>query len=353
MTAEIAATYTGLVSDAGWAIGVDVGGTGIKAAVVDRASGTLVTLRREIPTPPGGTPADIVEVVARTVVELEAEIADARRAMALGMAAPGDVAQARAVVAASAMVAEDAPLPPLPIGVAIPSVVRGGVALTAANIDASWIGADAGALFAKAIGRPVAVLNDADAAGVAEARFGAAREAAGVTLLLTFGTGIGSALLHDGVLVPNLELGHLHLDGHADIERFASAKAIEREGISQAEWASRAARLLQHLEVLFHPDRFVLGGGISAVAERYLPFPGVEAPVVPARCRADAGIVGAAASAVAETGAESGAERADQAGQAGRSGLPGNDRIGTIGLPGNDRPGFDRGGLAGREGEGT
>ncbi|KTR81586.1 ROK family protein, partial [Leucobacter chromiiresistens] len=165
---------------------------------------------------------------------------------------------------------------------------------TAANIDLSWIGTDAHALLSAAVEAPCTVVNDADAAGIAEVAFGEVSGLPGVTLVLTFGTGIGSALVADGVLVPNFELGHLELDGFTSIERHTAAKVIEREGITLAEWASRVARYIGHLEKILNPDRFVLGGSISKAADSYLPFPGVTVPVVPARLRNNAGIIGAA-----------------------------------------------------------
>lgn len=248
------------------AIGIDIGGTGIKGAAIDAATGARLTSRHRVSTPAGGTPADIALAAGAMVAAIRAELAEA------------------------------GPQPPaeLPIGIALPGVVQHGIMRTAANIDPSWIGADAQWLLSEAVGAPCRVVNDADAAGVGESTFGAARGELGTTLVLTFGTGIGSALLHDGVLVPNLELGHLQLDGHPDIERHAAAKVIEREGISLGQWAERAGRYLIHLEVLFNPDRFVLGGSISKAADQYLPFPGVQAPVVPAQLRNNAGIVGAA-----------------------------------------------------------
>lgn len=251
------------------AIGIDVGGTGIKGAGVDPASGTLVTERYRVPTPAGGTPGDIARVVGEMAEAIRAELAG------LDSAASGQGTD-------------------VPTGVTLPSVVRDGIVRTAANIDASWIGIDARALLSHATDTACTVLNDADAAGVAESSFGAARGLRGTTMVLTFGTGIGSAFIADGALIPNFELGHLHLDGHADIERHASARAIKRDGISLAEWAARAERFVAHLELIINPDRFVLGGSISADADRYLPFVSVSAPVVPAQFRNNAGIVGAA-----------------------------------------------------------
>ncbi|PRI11202.1 polyphosphate--glucose phosphotransferase [Leucobacter massiliensis] len=252
------------------AIGIDVGGTGIKGAAVDPATGALLGRRHRVPTPPGGRPEAIAAEVGAMAAAIRTE---------LGAADGG--AGAEAVAGA-------------PIGVTLPGVVREGVMLTAANVDPAWIGLDAAALFSRVTGAACTVVNDADAAGIAETAFGEVRGLPGVTVVLTFGTGIGSAIVCDGVLVPNSELGHLELDGHPSIERHASAKAIEREGISLEAWAARAARYVAHVERLLNPDRFVLGGSISKAADRYLPFPGVRAPVAPATFRNNAGIVGAA-----------------------------------------------------------
>ena len=246
-------------------IGIDVGGTGIKGAAVEFETGSRITSRHRVPTPHGGRPADIVAEVGAMVAAIRAELAESGHDPAA-----------------------DA------IGVTLPGVVRQGVIHTAANIDPSWIGTDAAALLREATGSPCLVVNDADAAAYAESALGAARGLPGMTMVLTFGTGIGSGCVYDDALIPNFELGHLQLDGHEDIERYASAKAIEREGITLDEWADRAARYVRHLELLFHPDRFVLGGSISKSSDHYLPFDGVTAPVVPARFRNNAGIVGAA-----------------------------------------------------------
>lgn len=160
-------------------------------------------------------------------------------------------------------------------------------------MDEAWVGTDAAALFSAAVGRPVDVLNDADAAGLAEARFGAAQGRDGVVLVLTFGTGIGSALLNDGELVPNTEFGHLQLDGAA-AEAYAAAAVRERQDLSWDEWGSRVNRYLHHLERLFTPDRFVIGGGVSRKFDKFAPMLDVRAEVVPAELRNQAGIVGAA-----------------------------------------------------------
>ncbi|RGE19291.1 polyphosphate--glucose phosphotransferase [Leucobacter sp. wl10] len=249
------------------AIGIDVGGTGIKGAAVDTRTGETLTDRHRVPTPAGGRPDDVAREVGAMVSAIRAE---ARRR---GIAVPDDA---------------------VPVGVTLPGVVRDGVMRTAANVDPDWIGTDAVALLSEAVGSRCLVVNDADAAGIAETAFGEVRGMPGVTMVLTFGTGIGSALVCEGVLVPNFELGHLELHGHPVIERYTSAKVIEREGISLEEWAARAARYLAHLEKVMNPDRFVIGGSISKASDQYLPFPGVTAPVVPASFRNNAGIVGAA-----------------------------------------------------------
>lgn len=249
------------------AIGIDVGGTGIKGAAVDPVRGALLSSRHRVPTPPGGSPKDISRAVGALASAIRSELGERR---------------------------PDLDTRGLPVGVTLPGVIRSGTMLTAANIDAGWIGTDARELLSAAVEAPCRVMNDADAAGVAECAVGAAAGATGVTMLVTFGTGIGSALLHDGVLVPNFELGHLELDGHAPYERYASPKNISPTGIDLAEWARRAGRYLQHLERLCRPDMLVLGGSISRAADDYLPFAGVDAPVVPARLRNNAGLVGAA-----------------------------------------------------------
>lgn len=249
------------------AIGIDVGGTGIKGAAVDLDTAERLTTRHKVATPAGGAPEGIAREVGAMAAAILAEYIETRGAD---------------------------PETSLPVGVTLPGVVRHGIMSTAANIDLSWIGTDAAALLSGAVGRPCLVVNDADAAGIAETAFGDPDDWRGTTLVLTFGTGIGAAFVIDGLLVPNFELGHLELDGHPDIERHASAKVIERDGISLEEWAARVNRYLSHLELLLNPDRFVIGGSISKAADQYLPFPDVKVPVAPARFRNDAGIIGAA-----------------------------------------------------------
>jgi polyphosphate glucokinase len=238
-------------------LGVDVGGSGIKGATVDLATGDLTQERLRIETPRPATPEAVAAVVAEVVSHFRGELGDG------------------------------------PIGVTIPGVVTGGVVRTAANIDPSWIGTDIDALLTQRLGRPVHVVNDADAAGVAEARFGAARDARGLVLVSTLGTGIGTALLLDGQLVPNSELGHLEIDGH-DAERRAASSAREDEGLSWEEWATRLQRYYGVVEDLLWPSLIVVGGGVSKKSEKFLPLLHLRAPIVPAALRNQAGIVGAA-----------------------------------------------------------
>ena len=175
----------------------------------------------------------------------------------------------------------------------MPSVVNHGIVRSAANIDDSWIGVDADALFTAAIGRPVAVLNDADAAGLAEMKWGVGRGRSGVVICLTFGTGIGSGLFVDGLLVPNTELGHLELDGH-DAEHRAAAGTRKRDDLSWTEWAERVDHYLRHVVMLFSPDLLIIGGGVSKRADKWIADvdPGCE--VIPAQLENNAGIAGAA-----------------------------------------------------------
>jgi polyphosphate glucokinase len=180
-----------------------------------------------------------------------------------------------------------------PFGCTFPAVVQHGVVRTAANVDRSWIGTDGHELLAKATGRAPLLVNDADAAGVAEARFGAAKHVTGVALVSTLGTGIGSALLVGGTLVPNTELGHLEIDGH-DAESKAADSAREREELSWADWADRLTRYYGHLENLFWPDLIVVGGGVSKKADKWLGLVRTRTELVAAKLRNDAGIVGAA-----------------------------------------------------------
>jgi polyphosphate glucokinase len=243
-------------------LGIDIGGSGIKAAPVDITSGTLTAPRVKVPTPRPAKPAAIVDAVKGLVADF-------------GWSGPA--------------------------GITFPGVVTGGVTLTAANLDPAWIGEDAQALFSRATGLDLAIFNDADAAGLAEMKFGAGAGERGTVLMLTFGTGIGSALFSDGRLVPNTEFGHIEINGK-DAEERASERAREEHDLSWAKWADRVAEYLGRMETLVWPDLFIIGGGISRRADRFVPLlTGVRARVVPATLHNDAGIVGAAMTAAAAT----------------------------------------------------
>ena len=237
--------------------GVDIGGSGIKGCTVDLRSGSLDEQRVRLSTPVPATPTAVAELVAAITNEF-------------GWHGP--------------------------MGVTLPSVLKRGIALTAAHLDPAWKGLAADKLFSEYCRVPVVVLNDADAAGLAEMRFGAGRDHDGVVLLLTFGTGIGSALFVDGELVPNTELGHLQVDG-VDAEIRAAASARDDEELSWAGWAARVSRYLQVLEGLMWPDLIIAGGGVSKKADKWLSLLECRTPVVAAALRNDAGIVGAAAAA--------------------------------------------------------
>ncbi|MEU3730628.1 polyphosphate--glucose phosphotransferase [Streptomyces sp. NPDC033538] len=249
--------------------GVDIGGSGIKGAPVDLDRGDLAQERCKVLTPHPATPDGVADGVKQVVEHF-------------GWTGP--------------------------VGLTFPGVVTGGATVrTAANVDKSWIDTDARALFGERLGGlDVTVVNDADAAGVAEMRFGAGRDREGTVVLLTFGTGIGSAVFTDGVLVPNSELGHLELDGH-DAEKRASSKVKDDEDLSWEQWAHRVQRYLAHVEMLFSPDLFVIGGGVSRKAHKFLHhIEGVQAEIVPAQLQNNAGIVGAAMRASQATGRPAG-----------------------------------------------
>nr|WSZ98165.1 ROK family protein [Streptomyces sp. NBC_00857] len=238
--------------------GVDIGGSGIKGAPVDLDRGDLVEPRHKVLTPHPATP----ESVADGVVEVVRHF---------GWSGP--------------------------VGITFPGVVTGSVIRTAANVDKSWIDMDAGRVLGDRLSLRATVLNDADAAGVAEMAFGAGRGRKGTVFLLTFGTGIGSALFVDGKLVPNTELGHLELHGH-EAEKHASTKAKDDEELSWHHWAHRVQKYLAHLEMLFSPELFIIGGGVSRKADKFLPLiEGIRAEILPAELQNNAGIVGAAMAA--------------------------------------------------------
>lgn len=244
-------------------LGIDIGGTGIKGAVVDVSRGALVGERHRVLTPKPATPAAVAEVVASIVAHFDWQG---------------------------------------PVGCALPAVIHHGVALSAANIDESWLGTDAAALFAASIGRPVTVLNDADAAGLAEMSVGAGRGRAGVVIMLTFGTGIGSAMFNDGVLLPNTELGHLEIDGK-EAEQRASDRTRKRKDLSWKQWAGRVNKVLAAYEALFSPDVFIIGGGVSKSYDQFGPLLAARAEIAVATLRNEAGIVGTALAAAAAAAA--------------------------------------------------
>jgi polyphosphate glucokinase len=238
-------------------LGIDIGGSGIKGAPVDLVKGQLSKDRLRCETPKVSSPDAVAEVVAQIAAHFADDTGDS------------------------------------PIGVTLPAVVSNGVVRTAANIDPAWIGTDARKLLSDRLGRPVTVVNDADAAGVGELHFGAARGGDGLVLMSTLGTGIGSALLYDGVLIPNSELGHLEIDGR-DAEHRASSSVKDDKGLSWQEWAERLQRYYSHVEDLLWPDLIVVGGGVSRKADRFLPLLHLRAPIVAAQLQNSAGIIGAA-----------------------------------------------------------
>ncbi len=239
-------------------LGIDIGGSGIKGAPVDSETGKLLAPRLRIPTPEPSKPQKIAQVISQLVQHFEWQG---------------------------------------PVGCGFPSVISSGTALTAANIHKKWVGADAEALFSEVSGCAVKVVNDADAAGLAEMTFGAGRDHSGVVMIITIGTGLGSALFTQGHLVPNTELGHLEMNGR-DAELQASDAARKREKLSWKRWAKRFNQYLCTLEGLFWPDLFILGGGVSKQFDKFAPYLSVQAQVRPASMLNEAGIVGAALAAI-------------------------------------------------------
>jgi polyphosphate glucokinase len=237
-------------------LGIDLGGSAIKAGAVDIDAGEVVGELRSVPTPAGAAP-------------------EATRAALAALAAHFPECGAE------------------PVGLAFPSVVKGGITLTAANVDRAWVGADAAALLSAAVGRAGFVVNDADAAGIAEMRVGAGRGERGVVMMLTFGTGIGTALFADGRLWPNTELGHLEVDGR-EAEHRASARVRTAENLAWPAWCERVNLVLARYHALLWPDVFIIGGGVSERWEEYAGLLRSPARIVPARLRHTAGVVGAA-----------------------------------------------------------
>jgi polyphosphate glucokinase len=235
-------------------LGIDIGGSGIKGAPVDLKTGELLAERMRIPTPTPSGPNEIAAVVKQIVESYDT----------VG-----------------------------PIGVTFPGVVTAGVTRTAANVDKRWVGLNADQLFEQTTGRSFNVINDAQAAVMAEVRYGAGKGENGMVLMLTFGTGIGSGLAYRGVSMPGVEFGHIRIDGE-DAEREASANARDREGLTWKQWAKRVNRYLDHVETMIWPDLIIIGGGVSEKADKFLPLLKTRARVVPAQLTNEAGIVGAA-----------------------------------------------------------
>jgi len=255
-------------------LGIDIGGSGVKGAPVDTERGELLEERYRVPTP---QPSDVTSVV-EAVAEVAGKFSGYDR-----------------------------------VGVTFPGVVVDGVTRTAANVDKSWLDARAADLFSARLSKPVSVLNDADAAGVAEVAFGAGKDQRGLIMMLTFGTGIGSALFLDGVLVPNTEFGHLELDGK-DAELRASDRVRESDEMSWEKWAGRVQEYLRHVEMLLSPRLFIIGGGVSKKSDKFFPLIDIRTPMVPATLLNNAGIIGAAVTAE-QAGGHPGAIQVDAGGQ--------------------------------------
>ncbi len=238
-------------------LGIDIGGSGIKGAPVNIETGVLMTERHRIATPQPSVPEAVAEVVAQIAQHFDWEGA---------------------------------------IGCTFPAVIKGGVAYSAANVDKSWIGANGEKLMEAKTGCPVRLINDADAAGLAEMDFGAGQGHAGVVIILTFGTGVGSAVFYNGQLVPNTEFGHLDIRGK-DAEDRAADRVRKDKELTWAEWAARVNEFLAHMEILFSPDLFIIGGGVSKKHDKFFPYLKTKSEIVPAKMRNDAGIIGAAMAA--------------------------------------------------------
>ncbi len=239
-------------------LGIDIGGTGIKTAKVDIKKGKIVSEISKIPTPQPATPTSIFNEIKKMVQHFKWNG---------------------------------------PIGCGYPGVIKNGITLTAANVDKKWIGYQALSELQTLTKHSVNILNDADAAALAEMEFGAGRtfmsHGGGIVMMITLGTGIGTALFADGHLVPNTELGHIEIDG-VDAEKRAATVIREREGLSWAEWGERVNKYLQTIENLLSPDVFIIGGGVSESSEKFFPFLHVKAKLLPAQMANSAGIVGAA-----------------------------------------------------------
>lgn len=239
-----------------YAIGIDIGGTGIKGALVNLKKGELATERLRFDTPDGGKPGSVIQLVVDLVKQIDA---------------PKNT----------------------PIGICFPAPVKNGVTLSAANVSDEWIGLEAGKLFSKALGTEVVLLNDADAAGVAEIKFGAGQDRKGLVFMCTLGTGIGTALFMNGRLIPNTELGHLEIEG-VDYETKAAYSAKERDNLSFEQWSKALTKYFDRVKKLLYPDLIIIGGGVSKEHEHFLHLIDSDVEIVPARSKNNAGIIGAA-----------------------------------------------------------
>lgn len=241
-------------------LGIDVGGTGIKSAIVNVEKGTLITERHKIPTPKPATPEAVISCIKDHMNHHSWKSK--------------------------------------PVGIGLPSMIKNGVTKTASNIDKGWIDLNASKLMQKKLGVHVTLVNDADAAGIAEQKFGKAHNVTGLVAFLTLGTGIGSALFYDGILMPNTELGHLKWKSGI-IEDFASNRVREAQDLSWKSWGKELNKVLQHLELVVSPDLIILGGGVSKKFTKYEEYLSTECPVTSAQLQNEAGIIGAALSASA------------------------------------------------------
>ncbi|MWV48994.1 ROK family protein [Rathayibacter sp. VKM Ac-2803] len=243
-----------------FAVGVDIGGTSIKASLVDVTTGERAARRFAVANPVGREPEDFAAAIAGIVRDVS-------------------------------------PIAGTPVGVGFPGIVRGGVVRQTTHVSQRWVGLDAQAMLSEATGVDVVVVNDADAAGVAEREFGAMQGRGGLCVFTTLGTGIGTAMVYEGVVIPNSELGHVHIDG-PDFEPRVGFSAVRREGITLEEWAGRLSVYYRHLEMLLSPQLFVIGGAAAHVFDEFARFIDIGTEIVPARFGNDAGFTGAAMVAV-------------------------------------------------------
>lgn len=243
------------------ALGIDIGGSGVKGAPVNLETGEFLKPRLRIPTPKDSTPENVAAVVKQIVKHFEGDIGDG------------------------------------PIGITIPAPVVHGTVKFMANLDQSWVGLEANKFFTEELGHPTTLVNDADAAGLAEVKFGAAGGHPGLVIMTTLGTGIGTALINRGVLVPNTELGHLEINGH-DAEKRAASSVKNNEGLSYEKWAKRLTKYYRTIEMLFSPDLIIVGGGVSSNWKKFGHLIKIDTEIIPAVLRNQAGIIGAAMSAV-------------------------------------------------------